>query len=643
MPIARLQPSEVFGVDTHCNYPKTAETAACATKPICGEGKKIEKRAIRVGFLSAHFRWHSVGRLTVGLLERLGNSRGLEVFVIDAAIGGRNSTAGRPPSPTHIHDTSGGHRGGGNLDLDGGNPILERLDAAGVAVVRLSAAVVATTAAAAVSEDGGDPTAGTTTTTAATEIPNPCSGDGTSGNHTLLQKARETVAALKLDVLVYGDVGMDALTTGLAHSRLSPVQVAFWGHPGTTGLSTMDYFITSDLFEGEIRGGAGWVPASEQVQSWCGSIRSSSSGSSSATEKFVDGRDDTEGNPDTTGAAAHDAGTTIKEGPENTEIGGGAKKNNRQNAFSEQLVRLSGLGVVFDDPTRTFRWDPACGDSGDLPGNDKLPRDSSHRGGGETGKKGGEVVGERQQQHHKEGSSNGSWEPPPPPPPRPRPPPPAFHVGGGGVVDPGTDTTSPDAAMRKATAAVAGHHHHRHLQRPRLYVCIQSIMKMHPAFDAVLAGILAADPLAQVLLLRDSRQLLWHSRFRRRLREEVDAAERRAAARYVTAAGTAAATVARKAAGKYTNATTTRGVVDHPPPPPPSSSPSSSSPLLVPPPPPRSGEFWTRVRFVGPLSGREFFRLQCRANVVLDPFPFGGGVTTLEASGTSIRCWCFFA
>ena len=31
--------------------------------------------------------------------------------------------------------------------------------------------------------------------------------------------------------------------------RLAEIQVAFWGHPFTTGFPTIDYFITSDSFE----------------------------------------------------------------------------------------------------------------------------------------------------------------------------------------------------------------------------------------------------------------------------------------------------------------------------------------------------------------------------------------------------------
>ena len=42
---------------------------------------------------------------------------------------------------------------------------------------------------------------------------------------------------------------MDSLTYFLAFHRLAPVQVMFWGHPITSGIShTIDYFITSSLF-----------------------------------------------------------------------------------------------------------------------------------------------------------------------------------------------------------------------------------------------------------------------------------------------------------------------------------------------------------------------------------------------------------
>ncbi len=61
--------------------------------------------------------------------------------------------------------------------------------------------------------------------------------------------AREQIAQLGTDVLVFTDVGMDALTYTLAFSRMAPVQCATWGHPDTTGSPTIDYFLSSELLE----------------------------------------------------------------------------------------------------------------------------------------------------------------------------------------------------------------------------------------------------------------------------------------------------------------------------------------------------------------------------------------------------------
>jgi predicted O-linked N-acetylglucosamine transferase (SPINDLY family) len=66
-----------------------------------------------------------------------------------------------------------------------------------------------------------------------------------------LQAARRLVAAERLDVLCYTDVGMEPLTDALAHSRLAPVQCVTWGHPLTTGIPAMDYFISAEDLETE--------------------------------------------------------------------------------------------------------------------------------------------------------------------------------------------------------------------------------------------------------------------------------------------------------------------------------------------------------------------------------------------------------
>ncbi|KAF4141418.1 Glycosyl transferase family 41 [Phytophthora infestans] len=98
----------------------------------------------------------------------------------------------------------------------------------------------------------------------------------------------------------------------------------------------------------------------------------------------------------------------------------------------------------------------------------------------------------------------------------------------------------------------------------RLYVCPQTLMKLHPAFDDALAGILSRDDKAIIVLLASDTQLVWMEKLRRRFRL-------------------------------------------------------------------RFGPNTRRVLFLPTLPFAEFQALLTLADVVLDPFPFGGGVTTLDA------------
>jgi CRISPR-associated protein Csy1 len=51
------------------------------------------------------------------------------------------------------------------------------------------------------------------------------------------------------DILVFPEVGMDSRTFLLAALRLAPVQCAAWGHPVTTGLPNVDYFLSCETME----------------------------------------------------------------------------------------------------------------------------------------------------------------------------------------------------------------------------------------------------------------------------------------------------------------------------------------------------------------------------------------------------------
>lgn len=57
------------------------------------------------------------------------------------------------------------------------------------------------------------------------------------------------IRAAQPDVLIYPEIGMDPLTVQLASLRLAPLQAAAWGHPETTGLPTMDLYLSAEDFE----------------------------------------------------------------------------------------------------------------------------------------------------------------------------------------------------------------------------------------------------------------------------------------------------------------------------------------------------------------------------------------------------------
>lgn len=80
--------------------------------------------------------------------------------------------------------------------------------------------------------------------------------DGESADsHTILPlnlaEARAAIANRQLDVLIYGDIGMEPLTYYLAFARLAPVQAHLQGHPVSPGIPNIDYFITSAQQEPE--------------------------------------------------------------------------------------------------------------------------------------------------------------------------------------------------------------------------------------------------------------------------------------------------------------------------------------------------------------------------------------------------------
>lgn len=58
-----------------------------------------------------------------------------------------------------------------------------------------------------------------------------------------------SILSRRPDILIYAEIGMDPLALRLASLRLAPVQAVTWGHPETTGLPTVDYFLSAEYLE----------------------------------------------------------------------------------------------------------------------------------------------------------------------------------------------------------------------------------------------------------------------------------------------------------------------------------------------------------------------------------------------------------
>ena len=82
------------------------------------------------------------------------------------------------------------------------------------------------------------PTSGSPTTHAPS--PRPPTNSATSG--TLVRRGR---AGVRREISLVCGLGMHGETFSLASLRLAPVRVAGWGHPTTTGLPNIDYFVSS--------------------------------------------------------------------------------------------------------------------------------------------------------------------------------------------------------------------------------------------------------------------------------------------------------------------------------------------------------------------------------------------------------------
>jgi predicted O-linked N-acetylglucosamine transferase (SPINDLY family) len=64
-----------------------------------------------------------------------------------------------------------------------------------------------------------------------------------------ISEARKFIGSQMFDVIVYCEIGMLMRPLYLSYARLAPIQVTTWGHSETSGINTIDYFVSSKYFE----------------------------------------------------------------------------------------------------------------------------------------------------------------------------------------------------------------------------------------------------------------------------------------------------------------------------------------------------------------------------------------------------------
>jgi len=65
----------------------------------------------------------------------------------------------------------------------------------------------------------------------------------------MLNTQRKEILSEKPDIIFYTDIGFSSFSYFLSFSRLAPVQFTSWGHPDTTGVKSIDYFLSSTKME----------------------------------------------------------------------------------------------------------------------------------------------------------------------------------------------------------------------------------------------------------------------------------------------------------------------------------------------------------------------------------------------------------
>lgn len=72
-----------------------------------------------------------------------------------------------------------------------------------------------------------------------------CVADGVVRLPADFLQAQTRLAELALDILFFTDIGMDTTSCYFAHGRYAPVQAVSWGHPSTTGIPSVDWFVSA--------------------------------------------------------------------------------------------------------------------------------------------------------------------------------------------------------------------------------------------------------------------------------------------------------------------------------------------------------------------------------------------------------------